>query len=1138
MRKLNLLIAVCFLMTALTLTAGKVSVKFADLGLSDGALDVQSPIHLNEDIDVIFEMGSASGSPTFRETNGRVTLLQGSVVKFIGRSEGVTITEVTMTSNKSSATFSAGAAECIPTGIFTIDKGTCANTWSDLSGANIVQITNTMGAPTFVSIAVTYSGGTASGEDPGTDPGKDPDPTPDDPDEYENIYANSFDAPDDFGMLSVINVESGSKTWKYNKTYNCAEIENDLGSKIAKDDYLVTPVLDLKAGHTYRVSFTAWAANGAYPEKISVVIGQEASAEGLSDVIVEETTVDFTSPQEISRAFTVAADGKYYVALHASSAPGMYRLFADDFVVSRGVQSDAPAEITDFMVIPDPDGALKVNLTLTAPDKTMAGSALEKIDSIVIRRGAYVIASLSAVPGQELSYEDTVENSGSYKYTATVVTPNGKGIDATASVWVGVAAPASPQSLAVEELESGRLKFTWDPVTTNVHGHKISSSQVKYTITIGGSSRVLAQDLTGNEAEIDYPVAGSPQDITYFTLKALTSAGSSAKVATTPVVAVGAPYTMPYVENFPGGTLTSGQVAEVIPDENNTVARWGYFEQLVLDEILPVTPDGGIMAFYPYEDGDISTFRTGKIEVDPASVNPYFSFHYYTIPGAKDYFKVAINSDTIKTVTVGGDVRGWQEELISLDKYKGKVIRISLTAYCVDANVNIGVDNLMVSDLNLEDLELSRVRIPYEFKPGTDHKCSIRVSNLGVNASGAYTVTVSSADETVWSGKGSDLGRGDSDEFEFVINPDFQTSGNVTYEVSLDYDADENVANNSYEVKSAVSSITLPGAENLTAEKTSAGYVMTWDGVDAATLPVRQIVEGFESYDEFITDNVGEWTPIDGDGCSVLGIRDGYHSYPGMFEPMAFMVFNNHDGYFPQIGTSSFDPYEGGQCLISASVDCINSSDRSNDDWLISPRLSGKAQTVKFFARSSGMVFPENIKVMASSTDNLTSSFKEVASFEKLASKWTEYEAELPAGTNYFAIRNVSYDQYILFVDNVSFEAAPLSVKVVGYDLYLGKNDRWELLNEQPVTGNTFTVATIDADKLIKIATRYSNGYMAMSDPVAVNSSGVDSVISDNSSCDAEYYTLSGVRLAERPSTPCLYIERRGGESRKIVITR
>ncbi|MDE7472294.1 MAG: choice-of-anchor J domain-containing protein, partial [Muribaculaceae bacterium] len=710
--------------------------------------------------------------------------------------------------------------------------------------------------------------------------------------------------------------------------------------------------------------------------------------------------------------------------------------------------------------------------------------------------------------------------------------------DAVADAWIGMAAPTSPEELTVTETAPGVLKFTWKAVTTNVHGHEIAPEAISYTITAGGSANVIASNLTGTEAIINYPAEGQPQTITDFTIKAYTAAGQSAGGASTPIVVVGQPYTMPYTENFPGGSLTKGQTAQIIADPNHAPGCWGYYEQLVNDEIIPVKPDGGMAAFFPYDNGDCSVWRSAKIEIAADAVNPYLSFFYYTIPGANDRLEVDINGDTVSDFTIDGDTRSWHEVLIPLAEYKGTVIRIGLTGHCVDANNKICVDDIAVKDEPANDMAITRARIPQEMHQGRNHLCSVKVTNLGVEPSGSYTVSVTDGDTEVWSAQGSGLERGTELEYTFNISHETFDRPGTTYTVTLTCDGDENTDDNIKSTETSFSSLALPAPSEISVTDNGNAYVITWNEVTLENQPTRYITEGFEAYDEFVCDTAGEWSFIDGDGCNVLGIRDGYHSYPNMFSPMAFMVFNNHDGFFPTIGTSSFAPYEGGQCLMSASVDVINSSDRSNDDRLISPKLSGKAQTIEFYARSSGMVFPEDISVMASSTDRLASSFTKVETFKAIRNDWKRYEVELPEGTQYFAICNESYDQYMLFIDNISFEAAPVETTVTGYDVYTGNPDSndWTKLNDTPVSDTTLAVTELDADKSLRVATHFANGCTSYSDPATIDLSGIDNVTVDTENAEAEYFDMRGVRLNDRPTAPGLYIMRRGTTATKITV--
>ena len=49
---------------------------------------------------------------------------------------------------------------------------------------------------------------------------------------------------------------------------------------------------------------------------------------------------------------------------------------------------------------------------------------------------------------------------------------------------------------------------------------------------------------------------------------------------------------------------------------------------------------------------------------------------------------------------------------------------------------------------------------------------------------------------------------------------------------------------------------------------------------------------------------------------------------------------------------------------------------------------------------------------------------------------WKQYSACLPEGTHYFAIRCVSKDQYILFIDDIYYRRAEKKLTLKGYLVY------------------------------------------------------------------------------------------------------
>lgn len=1133
MKKVIYLVTLLML-SAFSAMADTASLTFADAGLAAGSMVDLSPVAMGSDIKLVFEQGTAFQPPKITST-GRVTLPQGSILKIIGTSNKIKITKVILTSRRKSSMFSAGSASCTPEGTFTLDETAFTGTYEPKQSAEAVQITPTVGAPEIIAISVTYTGGSGGGTDPDN-----PD-NPDDPDDpvSDNTFTVSFNTPEEFASMSVINVADDSNTWRYDRNGKYVSIRNDMGNTVPKDDYLVTPALSLKAGHFYRLDFKAWCDNPDYEEKIGAYIGTSPEASALTRVIVPETVVDNTVPRLYSNRFTVEADGTYYIAVHASSAPGMFMLYVDDIEVSRAVNGDAPAEIDDYSVVPETTGQLSATISLTAPSVTMSGGTLTDITSVVIKRDGNDLTTLSSRPGEPVSFTDTsIAENGFYTYTATVENSQGKGFDSKATVYVGMAAPSNPVMLGVEEPTYGTLHFEWQPVTSNIYGHEIAPSAVSYIIT-DSENNIVADNLSGNSATIEYVALNDPQRITAFTLKAVTAAGMSAKGASTGIVAVGSPFSMPFAENFPGALLTENQEAEIIADPVHAVVRWGFFEGMVLHDIYPVTPDGGMMSMVTLTTGDSSVFRTGKIHIDADAANPYLSLFYYAVPEAADNFTVAVNDDELLKVVIGQDTRGWHEVLVPLSSYRGADVRVAITGVCAAHEIPICIDNISVKNEPELDMEISRARIPYEMIQSNVHRCNIRVTNLGVSPSGDYIVTLLKNGEDLYSSEGTSLERGESKDFTFDITCGDGPGETNVYKVELNVGGDENPDNNSVTVTSKVADAYLPVPEGLTAVKEAGdSFRIEWNAVDPDDLPARTVTESFEAYDEFEINKAGEWAFNDGDACAVYGIRDGYHSYPNMFAPMAFMVFNNHDGYFPQIGTSSFAPHTGGQCMMSASVDIINSTDRDNDDWLISPRLSGAAQNISFYARSSGMVFPEKFRIMYSVNDRLPSSFTELSTVERVPAEWTRYEADLPEGTTYFAICNISHDAYMFFIDDVSFTAAPVEASLIGYDVFAGdpETSDWRKLNAEPLTTPVMTTADVVQGESVRVRSVFDKGVSALSEPVVTGLSSVTVPGTEDNISEPEYYSTGGIRLSSRPTVPGIYIMRQGSSCRKIVV--
>ena len=133
-------------------------------------------------------------------------------------------------------------------------------------------------------------------------------------------------------------------------------------------------------------------------------------------------------------------------------------------------------------------------------------------------------------------------------------------------------------------------------------------------------------------------------------------------------------------------------------------------------------------------------------------------------------------------------------------------------------------------------------------------------------------------------------------------------------------------------------------------------------------------------------------------------------------------------------GEALFAPHSGDKMIVS-----ICPHDQSmQDDWLISPLLTGDPQTISFFARSFMASYVTNFEVRYSDGSLALGDFSLAGSKNHISGDWTEYTFELPEGARRFAIRNISNGGFFLMVDDVTYTPAPAEdSQLTGFNVYL-----------------------------------------------------------------------------------------------------
>lgn len=147
---------------------------------------------------------------------------------------------------------------------------------------------------------------------------------------------------------------------------------------------------------------------------------------------------------------------------------------------------------------------------------------------------------------------------------------------------------------------------------------------------------------------------------------------------------------------------------------------------------------------------------------------------------------------------------------------------------------------------------------------------------------------------------------------------------------------------------------------------------LTWKYPD--WLPTETLVEqdGFESYEPFVIDSFGDFTCYDLDKRITFGIGAAAGvKYPNSGEKMAFQVFAPALTNIDENELHLWAAHNGNNMLIAPQASASGNTAPSND-WLVFPRLSGNAQTIKFHARSFSDNYGEFIQGFYATTANPT----------------------------------------------------------------------------------------------------------------------------------------------------------------------
>lgn len=938
----------------------------------------------------------------------------------------------------------------------------------------------------------------------------------------------TFDlASDIISTFSVIDNNADGKTWKWSASYGTYYGYN---SANAADDYLISAPFRLEAGKNYMITVGAKGSKN-FPERLEVLVGQEATVAGLTQTVIPATEVATGNFDDYEGEFTVSADGIYYIAVHAISDADKFNLQLNKLSIEKGAEPTAPAAATDLTAEAGAEGALEVNLAFTAPANAVNGSALSGTEDIKIYRDDVLVNTLTGVtPGSAQTWQDTnVEDGKTYTYYIVAANESGDGQKSEkVSVFVGQDVPAVVTGFTKTADTAESITFAWDEVK-GVNGGYIDAANATYNIyklaiesSIFGNYLVEDGQIGSVEGAttgtIDYPVDEGDQNYQYFGISAKVGENESDPTGAYTYALVGAPYELPIEEGFKDKSLH-------------------YLWDTSINAALGVTEDASdgdgtalaLQADSDYGEAGEVTFFTGKVNLNPAA-NPTIIFD--AKKGTSNITDLTIfvlspdgTSTDVETVTLTDAYQTFKVSIPASAK-NGRYNQVGFKANFPATGESIIIDNIKITDLYQYNLSVD-VTAPKTVQAGNKATLTATVKNIGEEIIESYNLTVKAGDKELFNQDIEEpLAMFESKTFDIDYETTiFDEAGDVTITAKVTPEVDLDETDNTAETIITIKQSSAAGPENVTAQVEEDGKTVdvAWSAPSTST---EEATEDFEDQSTFAPFSLGgitaenhngafgEWTLYDGNGITVYGFQNV--SFENSGSPSAWAVFNPAEagGSF----ATNYSAHSGEQFLWSFCPADENGTP-ATDHWLISPSLPGTAQTIKFYAKqissinSSDQNFYgfETFEVLASSTDNKPESFTKVADYQISSADWAEFTADLPAGTTYFAIRHNSTDIFGLLLDDITYTRG--GGEIDHYNIYVDG----ELVDS--TDGTTINVEIDESgEHTVSVTAVYTNG--TESAPVSadpVTTTAIDKVTVDGKPVDI--YSIDGKLIRKQATT-------------------
>lgn len=915
---------------------------------------------------------------------------------------------------------------------------------------------------------------------------------------FDVPYKESFDNDDDFGLFTIIDANNDGRTWSLEDH----RAKGPYSMYVPMDDWLITPPINFDKEYIYTLRFKV--STMSFAEKFNVAYGTSPTVEGMTLELLPVQQVKNSTPQEFTVRFTPTSTGVGFIGFHHCSDRERHNIYIDDIEVVSTASIRVPAAVDDITVVPADKGALRCAVNFHAPTKNVSGEEITSLTRVLLYHGNQIVASFSNPrPGELLTKSDIECIQGENTFKTVAFNDEGAGLEASVTAFIGPDVPGRCNNILVEE-KDGKAVLTWEAPEKGMNGGYVDPAGLRYFIARqnydNGGVEAVATNLTECRFEEISPITGLQGIVAYYVYAGNERGIGDGYISN--VIIMGTPYRLPFNESFKSA-MPSYDCWRMETSDASSV--WGVTQMGTYPSAEPYDGDGGLISYAPGVADSWSMLTSGKISLKEA-LHPVAEFHYYHKNRSTDVIKLMVSDNGIdytevETVDMGviSEFSGWRKVSVPLEAYAGKeFIQLGFRVECGADMTAIHIDNIVVRDVADKDLAVTAFETPSRFEAGKPAQFQVVVSNIGATEAGFFTVSLMRDGEDVASVNGRNLASGAERLYSLSVTPDVSHPDVSVYCARVDFFGDTNPGNNfSSELKMIVDRPLFPVVSDLTGtfDEQSGTVHLSWSAPDMSE-GVR-VTDDFENYNPFMISGFGDWLTVDMDRQSTIYFEN-MEVWPNCTSPQAFIVFNPKAvGLDPENNPqdSMFETYSGDQMLISFASSATN-----NDDWLVSPRLSGKAQEISFMICAlttySG---PETYEFYVCDSD-----FRENLSDFRLLQDvggdvmdvWEKVTVNLPEGVQYFAIRCTSADKWGLCIDDVTYTPAAGNFELLGYDVYCDGTK----LNDTPLTATTFTHTGVDTSKghIYKVVCVYDLGYSGPSNEFVAGNVGVETVGGDN----------------------------------------